>query len=93
MAVPETGTRALAHLRAAPPPGLSSLVPRPPVLEDLLFAIEKRLLQRLGPGKPERGSKEAVRKHVGVFKGEGDLDEVLTVLSTIRGAKPGGGRG
>ena len=64
-----------------------------PVLEDLLFAIEKRLLQRLGPEKPERGSKEAVRRHVGAFKGEGDLDEVLTGLSTFRAAKPGGGRG
>ena len=60
-----------------------------PVLEELLFAIEKRLLRRLGPEKPERGSKEAVRRHVGVFKGEDDLDEVLAGLSSIRAAKPG----
>jgi excisionase family DNA binding protein len=62
-----------------------------PMLEELLVAIEKRLLQRLGPEKPERGSKEAVRKHVGALKGEGDLEEVLAVLSAIRAAKPGGG--
>jgi excisionase family DNA binding protein len=60
-----------------------------PVLDELLFTIEKRLLQRLGPEKPERGSKEAVRKHVGVFKGESDLDEVLASLPSIRAAKPG----
>jgi excisionase family DNA binding protein len=64
-----------------------------PIVEDLLFAFEKRLLQRIGPEKPERGSKEAVRRHVGVFKGEDDLEEVLAGLSSIRGAKSGGGGG
>jgi excisionase family DNA binding protein len=54
-----------------------------PALEELLLAIEKRLFQRIGPQKPGRGSKEAVRRHVGVFKDEGDLDEVLAGLSTI----------
>ncbi len=64
-----------------------------PVLDELLVALEKRLLQRLGPEKPERGSKEAVRKHVGIFKEEGDLEEVLASLSSIRATKPTEGRG
>ncbi len=64
-----------------------------PVLDELLLAIEKRLLQRIGPEKPERGSKEAVRRHVGVFKDEGDLDEVLASLSSIRAAKSSGAGG
>jgi excisionase family DNA binding protein len=60
-----------------------------PIIEDLLVTIEKRLLQRIVPEKPERGSKEAVRKHVGIFKDEDDLDEVLAGLASIR--KAGGG--
>jgi excisionase family DNA binding protein len=63
------------------------------ILEDLLVAIEKRLLQRMGAEKPEPGSKQAVRWHVGVFKDEGDLDEVLAGLSSMRVAKPGEGGG
>jgi excisionase family DNA binding protein len=62
-----------------------------PLLEDMLVAIEKRLLQRLAPEKPERGSKEAVRRHIGVLKEESDLEETLASLSSIR--KSGGGRG
>lgn len=62
-----------------------------PLLEDMLLAIEKRLLQRIAPEKPERGSKEAVRRHVGVLKDESDLEETLSSLSSIR--KSGGGGG
>ena len=59
-----------------------------PLLDELLLAIEKRLLERIGPEKPERGSKQAVAEHVGVLKDEGDLEEILADLSSIR-AKPG----
>ncbi len=62
-----------------------------PFLEDMLFAIEKRLLQRIAPEKPERGSKDAVRRHVGILKDESDLEETLASLSSIR--KSGGGGG
>lgn len=62
-----------------------------PLLEDMLLAIEKRLLQRIAPEKPERGSKEAVHRHVGALKDESDLEETLASLSSIR--KSGGGRG
>jgi excisionase family DNA binding protein len=62
-----------------------------PVLEELLFAIEKRLLQRLALQKPERGSKQAVGRHVGALKEGGDLDEVLASLSALRKGKRGGG--
>jgi hypothetical protein len=47
------------------------------LLEDMLLAIDKRLLQRIASEKPERGSKEAVRHHVGVLKDESDLEETL----------------
>jgi excisionase family DNA binding protein len=62
-----------------------------PLLEDMLLAIEKRLLQRIAPEKPERGSKEAVRRHVGILKDESDLEETLASLFSIR--KSGGGGG
>lgn len=62
-----------------------------PILEELLFALEKRLLQRVSPEKPERGSKQAVRKHVGIFKNEDDLEEVLASLAAIRATKSSGG--
>ncbi len=60
-----------------------------PMMEELLLAIEKRLLQRIAPVKPERGSKKAVGRHVGVFVGEGDEEEVLAGLAAMRGE--GGG--
>jgi excisionase family DNA binding protein len=63
-----------------------------PFLEDLVLAIEKRLLQRLAPEKPERGSKEAVRRHVGILKEENDLEETLASLSSLRKSGGGGGR-
>jgi excisionase family DNA binding protein len=53
-----------------------------PMLEDLLLLIEKRLLHRLGPAKPEKGSKEAVGRHVGVFKDEDDLNDALASLAS-----------
>jgi excisionase family DNA binding protein len=61
-----------------------------PGLENLLFLIEKRL-QRFASVEPKRGTKEAVGKHVGIFKDEGDLAEVLASLASIR--KSAGGRG
>jgi excisionase family DNA binding protein len=62
-----------------------------PFLEDMLLAIEKRLLQRITPEKAQRGSKDAVRRHVGILKDESDLEETLASLSSIR--KSGGSRG
>lgn len=63
-----------------------------PMMEDLLFALETRLFQRIDSQKRERGSKQAVRRHVGVLKDEGDLEEVLSSLSSQR-AKSTGGKG
>jgi excisionase family DNA binding protein len=86
--------RALMHWLAFGPRFLRDYPPwfiDHPLLDELLYTLEKRLLQRAGTGKPERGSKEAVRKHVGVFKGESDLDEVLASLSSFRAAKSGRG--
>lgn len=55
-----------------------------PVIEELVFLIEKRLRHRLDDAKPEPGSRRAVGKHVGSLKGEGDLDEALSKLAAIR---------
>jgi excisionase family DNA binding protein len=60
-----------------------------PILEELLFILKKRQLQRSESDKPKRGSKEAVRANVGVFKEVGDLEEVLANLSAMRAAKSG----
>jgi excisionase family DNA binding protein len=62
-----------------------------PVLEELLHALENRLLQKIASEKPERGSKQAVKRHVGALKEEGDLDEVLASLAAIRAGKRRGG--
>lgn len=61
-----------------------------PAVEDLVYAIEKRLLERIEARKPEPGSKEAVSRHVGALQGEDDLEEVLADLAAIRGGKHGG---
>jgi len=56
-----------------------------PVLEDILITLKDRLLRQLGPELPPRGSKQAIRRHVGVLKNESDLEEVIAKLSTLRG--------
>ncbi len=55
-----------------------------PILDELLVALERRLLQRIGPEKPQRGSKKSVREAIGVFKNNSDRDEVLANLAAIR---------
>ena len=62
-----------------------------PMLEELLFLLEKRLLQKLSAEKPvtERGSKQAVLKHFGIFKDEDDLEEVLAGIYARRKAAGG----
>ncbi len=62
-----------------------------PVLDELLLAIEDRLLRRIESRSPKPGSKEAVGRHVGAFKDEGDLDDVLAGLAALRAAGPGEG--
>jgi excisionase family DNA binding protein len=54
--------------------------------EELLFVLEKRLLHKLETS-PRPGSKEAVRKHFGVFKGDRDLEEQLANLRARREAQ------
>ncbi len=62
-----------------------------PLLEELLFLLEQRLLNKLSTEKPvtERGSKQAVLKHFGVFKDEDDLEEVLAGIHARRKATGG----
>jgi excisionase family DNA binding protein len=62
-----------------------------PMMEELLFLLEKRLLNRLAAEKPvtERGSKQAVLKHFGIFEGEDDLEEALAGIHARRKAADG----
>lgn len=56
-------------------------------LEELLQLLEKRLLLRIAENQqpsPKPGSKEAVDRHVGIFKDDDDLEEVLASLAAIR---------
>jgi excisionase family DNA binding protein len=51
-----------------------------PAMEELMLAVEKRLLLRLatteeGAGKP--GSKKAVLQHFGIFRDDDDMEERL----------------
>jgi excisionase family DNA binding protein len=51
--------------------------------EEVLRLAEQRNIPahlRTGPDHPKPGSKQAVRKHVGIFKDEADLEEVLASL-------------
>jgi excisionase family DNA binding protein len=54
-----------------------------PALEELLFLLQKRLLQQTNPEKPKKGSKAAMGKHAGVFKDEDDLTDVLASLASL----------
>jgi excisionase family DNA binding protein len=56
------------------------------ILEKFLFAMEQRLLQRIGPEKSQPGSKKAIREAIGVFKSDNDMEEVLASLSALRRA-------
>jgi excisionase family DNA binding protein len=60
-----------------------------PVLEELLFLLEKRLLDKLSAEQHRRGSKQAVLKHFGVFKDDDDLEEVLAGIRARRKAAGG----
>ncbi len=62
-----------------------------PMVEELLCLLEKRLLDRLSAEKPatQRGTKQAVLKHFGIFKDENDLEAVLAGLRA--GRKEAGG--
>jgi excisionase family DNA binding protein len=59
-----------------------------PILEELLYMLEKRLLDRLAVEKrtPTPGSKQAVLRHAGVFKDEKDLPEILSEIESRRKA-------
>jgi hypothetical protein len=64
-------------------------------IDRLVFLLEQRLLGRTEVAKrptTQPGSKQAVRRHVGAFKGD-DMEEVLAGLSAIRevAADEGGG--
>jgi excisionase family DNA binding protein len=59
------------------------------VLEELLFLVEKRLLDKLSAERPARGSKQAVLKHSGVFQDDTDMDEMLADIRARRKAAGG----
>ena len=53
------------------------------LLEKLALLFESRMGTTLRPSPPP-GSKEAVRKCIGVFAGDGDMEEQLARLAAIR---------
>jgi excisionase family DNA binding protein len=59
------------------------------VLAELLFLVEKRLLDKLSAERPARGSKQAVLKHSGVFEDDTDMDEMLADIRARRKAAGG----
>jgi excisionase family DNA binding protein len=59
----------------------------PPLVHQQWEALFRALLQVERPtAAPPRGSKEAVLKHFGVFKDDGDLEEQLATLRKYREA-------
>lgn len=60
-----------------------------PFWEEWLHTLEQRILSKLPPAErpaAKSGSKQAVLKHFGVFKGDADLDEQLADLRARREA-------
>jgi excisionase family DNA binding protein len=70
------------------------LVSRPclmdfPLLEELMMLLEARLLKRLAASEQpaiKRGSKQALQKHLGLFRDEKDVEAVLADLRARREA-------
>jgi excisionase family DNA binding protein len=61
-------------------------MPDHPFWDELLHLLERRILSRLQPLSPKRGSNEAVLKHFGVFKDDEDLEEQLAGIRALREA-------
>jgi excisionase family DNA binding protein len=58
-----------------------------PFWEELCWALEQRILSKLPASErtaPKPGSKQAVLKHFGVFKEDGDIEEQLARIRTSR---------
>jgi excisionase family DNA binding protein len=79
------GPRYYPEFHRFPPPWAYEY---PPV-EELLQMLEKRLLGKLAlleQAAGRRGSKEALRKHVGMFRDQEDMEDVLADLQARRKA-------
>lgn len=60
-----------------------------PPVEELLQVLEKRLLGKMALREQtvgRRGSKQALRKHLGLFRDDGDLEDVLADVQARRKA-------
>jgi excisionase family DNA binding protein len=79
------GPRSQELFRGFPPPWIMGYPP----IEDLVLILEHRLLARLNasePRAPRRGSKQAVRKHFGIFQDDADIEERLAEIVAQREA-------
>jgi excisionase family DNA binding protein len=79
------GPRLYQEMRMLPPPWVIEY----PSLEELLLLVERRVLDKLaGAARPtvERGSRQAVLKHFGVFREDDDLEEQLADVRRRREA-------
>lgn len=57
-----------------------------PFLEEMFWALEQRIIDKLSLSSAKPGSKQAVLKHFGVFKDDVDLEEQLAGIRARRGA-------
>jgi excisionase family DNA binding protein len=82
------GSHPYHEFRMFPPPWVLDH----PFWEDLAQALEKRILGKIPtPERPsaERGSKQAVLRHFGVFQNDADVEEQLTGIRARREAAGG----
>ena len=79
------GRRLYSEFRRFPPPWVFDFPP----LEELMSALEKRLLIRLATAEDKgakSGSKKAVLKHFGIFRDDDDMEERLAEARAKREA-------
>ncbi len=65
--------------------------PLEPFVAEKLVLLLEQMLDRLKAAEqppPRPGSKQAVRRHVGVFKDDTDMESTLARLSALREAEP-----
>jgi excisionase family DNA binding protein len=79
------GRHLYSEFRRFPPPWMCDF----PAMEEIILALEKRLLNRLATSEEmggRSGSKKAVLKHFGIFRDDDDMEERLAEARAKREA-------